>query len=455
MSEKRTFSLSQVTQIIEERVNQMFPSAFWVRAEMNKLNHNAFSGHAYPELVEKSNGKVISEMRATFFRSVFQRSNEQFEESVGQPLHDGINVLLYVKISFSPIYGLSLNILDVDPSYTLGELEREKQATINKLKEEKIFDANKNIEPPLLMQRLAVITAEGSKGYSDFKSVLETNPAGYSFYLHVFPAVMQGDASPPSILKQLKLVKKVLPHFDAVVIIRGGGGEVGMTCYNDYNLSREVATFPIPVYSGIGHSTNLTVVEQVSHRHGITPTQTAQYFIDHLEEIEQPLIQAFNVIKTEVPNILEESKARIAIAAKEIRSITRMRVSTLVQNQITCRFRLKEVVGDYVTRESKSHQNWANQLLQSSTKLINKQETSLLRASQNLSFISKSVLKDKHRDMEGVESSLRLLDPQNLLKRGYSITSLNGEIVRSSDEVKKGDELTTRTAKGAIQSIVK
>ena len=113
---------------------------------MNKLNHNAFSGHAYPELVEKSNGKVISEMRATFFRSVFQRSNEQFEESVGQPLHDGINVLLYVKISFSPIYGLSLNILDVDPSYTLGELEREKQATINKLKEEKIFDANKDEE---------------------------------------------------------------------------------------------------------------------------------------------------------------------------------------------------------------------------------------------------------------------------------------------------------------------
>ncbi len=454
MSERRTFSLSQVTSIIEDRVEKMFPSAFWVKAEMNKLNHNGFSGHAYPELVEKVNGKVVSEMRATMFRSVYQKSNAQFEQILNQPLQDGINVLLLVKIKFSSIYGMSLNVLDIDPSFTLGELEKEKLQTIQRLKKEGIFESNKKLEYPVLMQRLAVITAESSKGYSDFKSVLLENASGYDFYLHVFPATMQGDAAPPSILKQLERIKKVLIHFDAVVIIRGGGGEVGMTCYNDYHLSKEVALFPVPIFSGIGHSTNLTVVEQVSSQHGITPTQTAQYFINHLAEVEKPLVSAYEIIRDEIPSIIEEQKVRISIAAREVRSITRMRVSQETHEYLKKRYKLKESISEFVTSLSFKQNQLTQNLTNALTSKIHNQVSNQLTLLQNLKFSIDAYTKNKVQDLQNKQELIRLMDPQNILKRGYSISMLNGRLIRASDEVQSGDEVTTTTYKGTFKSTV-
>ncbi|NDB30642.1 hypothetical protein EB155_13510, partial [archaeon] len=245
--------------------------------------------HAYPELVEKHNGKIVAEMRATLFKGDFSNVNNRFLEILKEPIKDGITTLIYVNIQFHPIFGLSFNIKDVDPVFTLGELEKEKFETIEKLKKLNLFDLNKSLKPPILFRNIAVISAETSKGFSDFISVLTSHNKGYKFGIMVFNAVLQGDSAIKSILDQLDKIEKVIHHFDAVAIIRGGGGEVGMTCYNDFNLSKRIAEFPIPVLTGIGHSTNYTVVEMISYQNGITPTELATFIVNRFEDFETPV----------------------------------------------------------------------------------------------------------------------------------------------------------------------
>lgn len=279
MSTKQVFTLLQVTQKIQSVVNQVFKTGFWVKAEMNKLNFYAHSGHAFPELVEKTNGKVVAEMRSTIWKSDFSRINQQFLNTLNESLKDGITVLLFANIEFHPTYGLTLKISDIDPSFTLGELEKEKLENIQRLKKEGLFNLNKTRHLPLVPKRIAIISVETSKGYSDFMKVIQKNQWNYQFFTVLFPAILQGDNAAPTIINQLNKIKKVIRHFDVVAIIRGGGGEVGLSCYNNYELSKNIAEFPIPVFSGIGHSTNETVAEMVSYRNAITPTELADFLI--------------------------------------------------------------------------------------------------------------------------------------------------------------------------------
>lgn len=223
VNDKQVFSLLEVTKSIQKTLTERYKSSFWVKAEMNKLNYYKQSGHCYPELVEKKDGKVIAQIRSCLWKDDYNRSNNNFLQILKEPLKDGIKILFQAKILFDPAYGLSLLIMNIDPSYTLGDLEREKQETINQLREENIFGRNKILKLPLLPQRIAIISVETSKGYADFLRVIETNPWNYKFFHFLFPSLLQGDKAADSIINQLTRIKKVINHFDVVAVIRGGG----------------------------------------------------------------------------------------------------------------------------------------------------------------------------------------------------------------------------------------
>lgn len=255
VNNKKIFSLLEVTSSIQKTLSARYTSSFWVKAEMNKLNFYKQSGHCYPDLVEKQDGKVIAQIRSNLWKDDYMKINNTFLEVLKEPLKDGIKILFLAKVSFDPVHGLALRIIDIDPGYTLGDLEKEKQETIKKLQDEGIFNRNKSLKLPLLPQRIAIISVETSKGYGDFMKVIDGNPWNYKFFCFLFPSLLQGEKAVEGIINQLTRIKKVINHFDAVAIIRGGGGDIGLSCYNNYQLSKEFALFPIPVITGIGHST--------------------------------------------------------------------------------------------------------------------------------------------------------------------------------------------------------
>ncbi|CAK0767621.1 exodeoxyribonuclease VII large subunit [Gammaproteobacteria bacterium] len=308
VNDKQVFSLLEVTKSIQKTIAERYKSSFWVKAEMNKLNFYSQSGHCYPELVEKQNGKVIAQMRSNLWKEDYISINNNFKKVLNEPLKDGIKILFLAKVSFESSYGLALRIIDIDPSYTLGDLEKEKQETIKKLNDEKIFNINKSLKLPLLPQRIAIISVETSKGYKDFLGKIESNPWGYKFFHMLFPSLLQGEKIIQSISTQLQLIRKVKTHFDVVAIIRGGGGDVGLSSYNNYELAKEIALFPIPILTGIGHITNETVVEMVSHKNLITPTDLADFLTQKFHNFSVPVKEAQQKITDKSKRLISDEK---------------------------------------------------------------------------------------------------------------------------------------------------
>lgn len=450
--ERQAFTLLQVTESIRKTLQIRYTSAFWVKAEMNKLNHYPHSGHCYPELVEKKEGKIVAQLRANLWKADYERIDQAFLRSLHEPLQDGIHILFLARIQFDPVHGLSLRILDIDSSFTLGALEREKRETIERLRKEQLFVVNKRLKLALLPQRIAIISVETSKGYADFTKVIDQNPWGYVFFHMLFPALLQGDKAASSIIKQLKRIRQVQHHFDVVAIVRGGGGDVGLSCYNDYQLARSIASFPLPVISGIGHSTNETVVEMVAHENAITPTDLGNFLIQKFHNVSVPVQEGEKTLRL-LP------LQRIQFAARELQTAGQgfqQRVNQHIHNE---KGMLREASGDFSHAVKIFLGNDRAQLDQSTHKIRGLAIHNLRleqRESTHLAFMLKQVVGDRllqHlRKHDYFENSLKLLDPVNVLKRGYSITYSRGKLVRSVTEGKEGEMLETHFADGILKS---
>ena len=407
---RQIFSLSEVTKSISRVIASRYASTYWIKAEMNKLNHYSHSGHCYPDLIEKSKGKVVAEMRGVIWSDDYRRINKQFVAILKEPLKDGINILICSKITFDPIYGISLNIIDIDPSFTLGELESEKQRTIQSLNKEDLFTFGKRLKFPLLARKIAVISVETSKGYADFLNTLDNNAYSYRFFHMLFPALLQGEKAVNSILSQLKNIEKVKHHFDIVVIVRGGGGDVGLSCYNNYALAKAIAQFPIPVLTGIGHSTNVTVSEMIAYINAITPTALAEL-----------LIKKFN----DYVNTVEKAKELIILR-------TNRRLS----------------------QENVSITNMARLLRSSSLSRIVNHSFQLdnLRSKLQSGIHGAIVLNKSSLDLLGHKKEA--MDPMNVIRRGYTMTLHEGKILKNTDDIRLGDALTTILESGRIKSTI-
>lgn len=454
-NDRTIFSLSEVALSIQKTLTERYTSSFWIKAEMNKLNHYPQSGHCYPDLVEKTDGKLVAEMRSTIWKDDYQRISENFLNVLHEPLKSGIKILFCAKITYSPVYGLSLRILDIDPSWSLGELEKEKQLTIEKIRREGIFNANRSLLLPILPKRIAVISVQTSKGYADFRKIIDDNGWGYSFFHMLFPALLQGENAVNSIILQMERILRVKHHFDAVAIIRGGGGDVGLTCYNNYELAREIALFPLPVITGIGHSTNETVAEMVAFKNAITPTELADYLIQKFHNFSVPLKNAQDGIISMISGMLKDEKSRMLHTVRYFKSVTFSRLAH-GRNEIQQEARiLGNQSAAYIQRKLDSDVRQNQALIEKGVgKIFTSSILAMDAISTNLLPKSLAFIRVQLKDISVIEKNVELLNPFNVLKRGYSITLVDGNAVKSVAAVKPGASLKTILADGSIISTI-
>ena len=409
-NDKPVYTLTQVGQSIQSMIERTYKHPYYIQAEMIKLNRYPRSGHCFPELVEKEENRVKAQMRAVIWRNDFERINENFVRMTGEPLKDGITILCLATIQYSPQYGMALFIQNIEPAFTLGEMARNRLQTIARLKQEGVFEANKLLEMPLVPQRVAVISIETSKGYSDFMVTLQGNKQGYQFDTELFPSLLQGDKAVDTMLQQLNLIEKRKEEFDCVAIIRGGGGDVGLSCYDQYALAQRVATFPLPVLSGIGHSTNETITEMVSFANKITPTEVAYFLISRFAEFEQRLDDLGIALVQSVRWMLERENASLAQCEADFRLSFHRRLAA--------------------------------------------EQFALDKARSDIYIYSKQLLTAAGTRFAHFEEKMQLLDPANILRRGFSITMLNGKPVTDAAQLPEGTVIETTLYEGSVKSVV-
>jgi exodeoxyribonuclease VII large subunit len=448
-------TLSQLTAGISRVIEDSYPVPLWIKAEVAKLNHYPSSGHCYPSLVEKEKGTIKAEIRSTIWANDFMSINRNFLQVTKEPLKEGIQILFRAMVKYHPVYGLSLQISDIDPSYTLGEMAREKMETIARLKNEGIFESNHQLTMPLLPKRIAIISVDTSKGFSDFINILENNPWGYAFTCVLFPALLQGDKAVDSIMGQLQTISRVAQHFDVVAIIRGGGGDVGLNCYDNYVLAREVAMCPLPVLTGIGHSTNETVVEMVAGHNKITPTDVAYFLIQHFHNFSARVNDCQEKIITQAGEMLEEEKRRLGELSK--------RLLLQTDNMIRLEKSLLDRVSGHVISSSRTMLAEQRHVISLSASrlrfkpglLIREREIELKNRSEWFVMRIKQLMNHQHLILDKMDQQVHLLDPQNILKRGYSITYFDGRPLTDNTGLKPGDTIITQLYKGNICSEIK
>ena len=476
MSDQRQiFTLKQVALSIKKTIEDRYHQMYWVKAEMHKLNLYP-SGHCFPELLQKEDGKILAQMTASIWSHNYQRINKKFVEIVKEPLREDSTLLMQVKIVFHETYGLSLQILDIDPNYALGELQRERQETLLRLQKENLLNLNQSLPFPLLPKRIAIISADTSKGLSDFRKVVDTNHWNYTFFTVLFQAYLQGDIAVKSIQEQLRKIEKVKHHFDVVLIVRGGGGEVGLSCYNNFELCKSIATFPLPILTGIGHSTNLTVAEMVAYRNAITPTELGDFLIQSFHNFSVPVKDAIKTIRTYSKNTLELENKSLTSELKLFKNATTQRLNETKNHLVNASTSVRTNAKFSLAREKENVLN-SQKLIKKSAKDVFSIETSSIaslienvgkriqfelkikkgeveRAVEIFPKIIQNKLNSQKNSLQQLEQSVKLMDPIQVLKRGYSITLIDGKTIKENTEIKPGKTIITKTYFGEIESQV-
>ena len=448
------YTLSEIAMSLHRVVERTYPQPYYIKAEVLKLNFYPHSGHCYPELVEKENNAIKAEMRAIIWATNFQRINQRFEQITGEKLKEDISILCLASIEFSPKHGLALHIQDIEPTYTLGEMVKNKLAVIERLKKEGVFTQNKSLQLPLVPKRIAVISVETSKGYSDFITTLANNRYGYCFQTELFPSILQGEKAIMGITGRLAEIELRRDEFDCVAIVRGGGGDVGLSCYDDYRMAQCVATFPLPVLTGIGHSTNQTVTDMVAHTFNITPTDVAFFLIGHYRKFEEKLQQAFDLLARRAREIIAMERQHLV----ELDAARRIAVPRMLAEQ----HRLLGTFAQQVAIKSKElllTQGGVLSNLGQKLKLLQEERlgqgrSGLGQMAERIATASSQLVQRQREQLDNMEDKIRLLHPDNILKRGFSITRLKGKAVTSAEALRAGDHIVTQLYEGEVKSIV-
>jgi len=436
-SEKR-LTLYELNHLVKDVLESEMPDEYWVEAELSECRES--KGHCYMELIQKDerNATPIAKADAKCWASKWMLIRPYFERTTGQRLHAGMKVLLKVYPQFHEAYGFSWIITDIDPTYTLGDMARKRQEIIRQLKEEGVFDLQKELQLPLFCQNIAVISSETAAGYGDFCNQLTDNPYGFLFHTQLFPAIMQGDGVEQSVINALEEIFDVQSSlsdmFDCVVIIRGGGATSDMSGFDTLALAENVANFPIPIITGIGHERDESVLDMVSYLRVKTPTAAAAFLIEHLKEVRDSI---------------EDLQNRMIHCAQQ-------KLSALNSNLSAIADVIPRLFSIVKTRQEARLDSLFSSLLSSIQQTILAQKSNLATFEQRIPMliVDRRLTAEYHR-LEMLEEKIKSLDPAILLRRGYSITLFKGKAVRDPLALKKGDEIETRIEKGIIKSIIK
>ena len=310
------YSLKELCDWIQEIVENDLPNRYWVCAEIASMS---VRGHCFMELVEKAeNGILAAKVRATCWSNVYHLLSAYFQQETGQVLHIGLQVMLEVSVEFHAVYGLSLNVWNIDPTYTLGDLAKQRQATIQQLTEDGVMDLQKALQIPSLPRRVAVISSADAAGYGDFCDQLKHNRFGFKFHVQLYPAVVQGDTAARSVVQALNSIVALEEEWDVVVIIRGGGASTDMSCFDDYNLASHCAQFPLPIIAGIGHTRDVSVVDMVVHTSVKTPTAAAEWLIERVAEQVDRVGGLMLRLQRATQNAVSREKNRLLLYEQQI-----------------------------------------------------------------------------------------------------------------------------------------
>jgi exodeoxyribonuclease VII large subunit len=453
--EKQSITLYQLNKSIKASLNEYFTDSYWIIAEIAQVKEN-FSGHCYLELIEKEqNGeKIIAQAKATIWSYTYRILKPYFETSTGRKLTEGLKVLINVKVEFHELYGLSLNIIDIEPSYTVGDLALKKKEVIDKLIAEGVFEMNKQLAFPLVPQRIAVISSDTAAGYEDFTKHLVNNQYGYKFFIKLFPAFMQGDKAEQSIIESLDLVYNDIKKFDVVTIIRGGGSQSDLSCFDSYWLANHVAQFPLPVITGIGHEKDESVVDMVANTRLKTPTATAAFIIDkivdfeaHINEMEHQVVTIAQAIIDTEQNRLEKTYITLSLPLqniflkqKQIFQNNTLKAKQTIEHQL---FIFRQTLRSYPSIITSTIAGYINNYYREFTVYA----ITLKKA------INGNTKMEKAR-LELFTKTSEFSNPSTLLKKGYSLTFHNQKLLTDIGQVNETDTIETRLYNGIIDSKV-
>lgn len=426
--------LYQLNNLVKLELKKRFPDTFLVVAEIADVKENR-SGHCYLELIEKREGDdaVIATARATIWAFTYRMLKPYFETTTGKSLQKGIKVLVNAEVVFHELYGFSLNIKNIDPTFTVGDLERKRKEIIDRLTREGVIDMNRELDFPLLPKTVAVISSPTAAGYGDFVDQLHRNVYGYAFHTKLFPAIMQGEKTTESVIAALERIYEYESYFDVVVIIRGGGSQTDLGSFDSYDLAANVAQFPIPVLAGIGHERDETIVDRVAYRSVKTPTAAAAFLIEKFSEAEGRLELAKERLMREAKRILQDEKTRQVVKITELKQFTRLFLEGQLNRLALASRNAEHSTGIY----------FSNQLtrLEQIKMVMGSKVTEILTANRYF--------------LELAETKMKYADPKNILEKGFSISRVNGKAVRGTLEVQSGDVLETELFEGVIRSEIK
>jgi exodeoxyribonuclease VII large subunit len=430
----QSFSLLELNRFVREVVKNNFPDTYWVRAETSDVRRNA-NGHCYLEFIEKDpvTQNIVARARGVIWANTFRLLESYFQSQTGTTFTSGMGVLIRVSVEFHEQYGYSLTVVDIDPSFTIGEMARNRMLVIRRLEEEGVLRLNKELPIPDVCNRIAVISSATAAGYGDFSHQLASNPFGLIFYTKLFPAVMQGENSEASIIAALEKIYENRELFDAVAIIRGGGATSELNCFDSYPVATNCAQFPLPIVTGIGHERDITVLDMVAHTSAKTPTAVAEFFIDHQAESLARITDLQQRLASIAKQAISRENSELALLSKDV-----------YHRSIVFLSKQNSEIGNVVFMLRAYSQKQLDVLKQE-----HKEQVVRFR-----NIAEHMIRGEKHR-MENAEQYFEMVSPKNVLKRGYTITMQKGKIVTSAASLVENECIETIFSDGKTTSEIK
>ncbi len=409
--EREILSLYELNGAVRMAINRQLPARYWVRAELSEVHPNR-NGHCYLEFVEKDEqGKnIVAKARGIVFANIYALLRPHFEEQAHTLFAAGIKVLVNVSVEFNEVYGISLQVWDIDPTFTVGDMVRKRMQILQQLQAEGVLHLNKELPIPQLCQRIAVISSATAAGYEDFCHQLHNNPYKLTFYPKLFPAVMQGERTEESVIQALERVYRYAELFDVVVLIRGGGASSDLNSFDSYPLASHIAQFPLPVILGIGHERDVTVLDEVVHTRTKTPTAAATLLIEH---------QAEQLAKVEA---LQQD---IALHTRQILQI-----------------------------QKTNFQKISQQLIYEANTASHRENTKLEQLQSTIPDAMQRFLEGKRHQLQLSEQYIQLVSPENVLKKGYALLTQNGRFIKSARQLSQGQDIVIQLSDGTVSAKV-
>lgn len=450
-------TLYQLTNNIQIALQEKFMQTVWVVAEISELRINR-SGHAYLELVERdvNKNKTIAKIKAIIWASIFRMLKAYFESSTSYEFESGIKVMLNVSVDYHEVYGISLNVRDIDPKYTIGDIELQKQKILEQLTNEGVIDMNKELDFPYLAKNIAVISSPTAAGYEDFLTHLNNNSYNYKFNIKLYEAIMQGNKTEESVINALDKIYNNIETFDIVIIIRGGGSKSDLSYFDSYWMAANICQFPIPILTGIGHERDLSIADQVAWQEFKTPTAVADFLVDHFVEHEQFLNSLELQLNDQIKDNLNKNKELINNFSNQLYIFTKELLHDKERDIVNLKNTISNKTMQLLLNEKQKLNYCSEKLYIKSNKVVTKSDNSLVNLKLLLKNSVLNYITNKKHELDLIENIVEMQDPKHVMKKGYSIIRQNNKLIKSISDINKDEVIENIFVDGkTISKIIK